>query len=229
MRVGGGMADENLYEVIATALMEGIESGKYPPGSPLPSEADLRQQYGATPTTIRRALQVLEIAGLTRGERGRGVYVRFYERAEVDGGTAAGGVLEAGAPVLVSIVQPGQRLAELMPGVTSLVRRRSGADAGVTSFYPRRLVDLVPELGEPVPLTERDETLLARAGVTITSRRAEVIARMPTRRESGRLGLTPSTPLLEELVVLADAEGTVHVVREALYPGDRYRLALELR
>ncbi|MEV0996767.1 GntR family transcriptional regulator [Nonomuraea sp. NPDC050202] len=223
------MAEQSTYEAIAAALFQEIEQGRLRPGDPLPSEAALRAQWGVTPTTVRRALRELEVAGLTRGESGRGVFVRAYERAavEVD---RAGGVAEAGAQTVdVSVVQPTSALAELLPGITSFVRRRSSNHPGLSTYYPRPLIKRIPALGEPVPLGEPDEELLAQAGIVIADREAEVVSRMPVPREARLLGLPPGTPVMEVLVVLLDAEGGVQAVREALYPADRYRLRLRMR
>ncbi|MFI6900250.1 GntR family transcriptional regulator [Nonomuraea sp. NPDC050394] len=225
----GGMADQSAYEAIAAALFLDIEEGRLRPGDRLPSEAALRQQHGVTPTTIRRALQELEIAGLTRGEVGRGVFVRSYDRAAVEAAAACSVVEAAAQPVEVSLIQPAPNLVELLPGTTSLVRRRSSTHPGLATYYPRHLVERIPALGEPAALSEPDEDLLANAGIVITGREAEVVGRMPTRWEAGMLGLVPGTPVLEVVVALADADGAVQVVREALYAGDRYRLRFRMR
>lgn len=222
------MADGNLYEVIAAALIERIESGEYSPGSPLPSEAELRQQYGATPTTVRRVLQELQNAGLIYSVRGRGVYVRTYERTPVDVGPA-GGEREFGADVEVQIMRTPPHIADLMPGVTTVVRRRAAGGGLRASYYPRDLVDRVPDLAEPGPLPEPDVVLLARAGVDVSEAHADVVARMPTRQETDVLALLPATPVLEYVAALADPDGAVRVVREALYAGDRHKLRLNGR
>jgi DNA-binding GntR family transcriptional regulator len=84
-------------------------------------------------------------------------------------------------------------------------------------------------LADPAPLPLADHALLRAAGVEIVDQQAEVVARMPTRAEAAALALPPSTPVLEYLVTLVDADGAVRVVREALYAGDRHKLRLKLR
>lgn len=224
-----GVVEGTRYEDIAGRLIDRIESGDYAPGDQLPSEAELRQEFGgASANTVRQALAVLARAGLTRAERGRGVFVRTYDRVPVDVGPA-GGEREFGSDVEVQIQRIPPHIADLMPGVTTVVRRRALGGALRFSYYPRDLVDLVPELAEPAALPEPDDVLLARAGVGVTQGPADVVARMPTRQEAATLALPSATPVLEYVVTLVDADGAVRVVREALFAGDRHKLRLKLR
>jgi DNA-binding GntR family transcriptional regulator len=64
------------YGKIAASLLERIESGEFPPGTLLPSEAELQKHYGAAQATVRHAVAVLREAGIAEAERGVGVWVR---------------------------------------------------------------------------------------------------------------------------------------------------------
>ncbi|MFI9845090.1 GntR family transcriptional regulator [Nonomuraea sp. NPDC051941] len=226
----GGMADGYKYEDIAAALIARIESGEYAPGDRLPSESELRREFDdANPATVRSALRVLHDAGLTRTERARGVYVRTYDRVAVD--VAAGGGT-SGNPihqVEVTTLQTPRHIGELMEGEGPVIRRTSTRAPLVKSYYPRGLVDVVPELGEPHELAETDDELMKRAGLKVMSKTAQVIARMPTRNEAAALGLIPGTPVLHVITALTDTTtGTAVAVREAVYPGDQAKLRLDL-
>ncbi|MFB9722322.1 GntR family transcriptional regulator [Planobispora longispora] len=72
------------HQQIAHDLRERIEQGEFPPGSPVPSEAALRRQYGASRNTVRRALYNLEQERLVVARHGSGRYVSFPERPERD-------------------------------------------------------------------------------------------------------------------------------------------------
>lgn len=63
------------YEEIADDLRRRIASGEFPPGSKLPSRAQLREQYEVTPPVIDRAMQILRVLGITESLAGVGVYV----------------------------------------------------------------------------------------------------------------------------------------------------------
>jgi DNA-binding GntR family transcriptional regulator len=59
------------YLVIAAQLRERIEVGTYSPGSVLPSNRQLRAEFGVADGTIRRALAELDRLGLTVARQGR--------------------------------------------------------------------------------------------------------------------------------------------------------------
>lgn len=59
------------YLVIAAQLREHIEVGTYSPGSVLPSNRQLRVEFGVADGTIRRALKELDRLGLTVARQGR--------------------------------------------------------------------------------------------------------------------------------------------------------------
>lgn len=60
------------YKTITDALRRRITEGEFPPGSRIPSEAELRQEYGVARNTLRRALADLEREGLLIAMPGRG-------------------------------------------------------------------------------------------------------------------------------------------------------------
>src|SRR6266536_6221985 len=69
-------SDRPVYKQIADHLRAAIARGRLGEGDRLPSEAQLMDHYGVARMTVRNALQLLEMEGLTRAEHGRGVYVR---------------------------------------------------------------------------------------------------------------------------------------------------------
>jgi GntR family transcriptional regulator len=64
-----------VYQRIAGELREGITSGAYGPGSRLPSETELMDQWRVSRLTARKAVRVLVSEGLAEAEPGKGVYV----------------------------------------------------------------------------------------------------------------------------------------------------------
>jgi DNA-binding GntR family transcriptional regulator len=64
------------YEKVAADLRQKIESGQYPPGSRLPSRAELRIIYDISDTVSDKALMILRAAGLVETLPGVGVFVR---------------------------------------------------------------------------------------------------------------------------------------------------------
>lgn len=67
--------DRTRYEAIAHALLTGISSGQYPPGSLLPTEAQLCADYGVSRETVRSAMRQLIELGLVTRRKGIGTRV----------------------------------------------------------------------------------------------------------------------------------------------------------
>ncbi|HEY6274913.1 MAG TPA: winged helix-turn-helix domain-containing protein [Streptosporangiaceae bacterium] len=66
---------EPVYRQIAGIIRGRIESGRYPPGSLVPSIERIRQETGCAVLTIRKAVQLLESEGLVRVVPGKGTFV----------------------------------------------------------------------------------------------------------------------------------------------------------
>ena len=71
------------YRQVATVVRERIESGSYPPGSQLPTEASLVEEFGVARDTVRRAMALLAEDGLVVTSHGRGSYVRADDNQEI--------------------------------------------------------------------------------------------------------------------------------------------------
>src|SRR5690606_13631273 len=64
-----------LYFQLAESLRAAIDSGIYGPGSKLPTESELCEQYDVSRSVVRQALQSLARDNLIETERGRGAFV----------------------------------------------------------------------------------------------------------------------------------------------------------
>ncbi len=60
---------------VADQIIDGIVSGKYPPGSRLPTELELCAATGVSRATLREAMKSLQQLGVTSIEQGRGSFV----------------------------------------------------------------------------------------------------------------------------------------------------------
>lgn len=67
---------EPAYLQIANTLSEEIAAGLYRAGDQLPTEPQLRAQYGVSPATVRRAIGILLDRGLVTTTQGKGTFVR---------------------------------------------------------------------------------------------------------------------------------------------------------
>ncbi|MED4602771.1 FadR/GntR family transcriptional regulator [Paenibacillus validus] len=69
------MSKEKLSQIISRDLLNMIESGKFPPGSKLPTEMELAAHFGVSRIPIREALSVLRAAGVINSRQGGGSFV----------------------------------------------------------------------------------------------------------------------------------------------------------
>ena len=85
------MKDERLYHSVATNITRRIDEGVFPPGSRLPGERELAEQFGVSRATIREAEIALQALGRLKIKTGSGVYVLDASAAKY------GGIPEASA------------------------------------------------------------------------------------------------------------------------------------
>lgn len=70
---------ETKTQRVTRVLAERIEAGQYPPGEKLPSNAQLREEFGVSQQVIRLAVDRLKERGLLELRFGVGLYVRGSE------------------------------------------------------------------------------------------------------------------------------------------------------
>lgn len=78
---GGEEMKQPLYQQIYNDLERAIQTGKFPPGSQLPTEKELSAEYQVSRITSKRALTELELAGHIYRVRGKGSFVQ--EKTEI--------------------------------------------------------------------------------------------------------------------------------------------------
>lgn len=64
------------YAQIADDLKQRIDAGEYPPGTPIPTQRQLAEDYGVHQTTAAKAVSALRWLGVVEGAQGRRVFVR---------------------------------------------------------------------------------------------------------------------------------------------------------
>ena len=115
------------YAQVVAEIKRRIESGVYEPGSLLPSEHQLVQEFGVSRPTIVKSLGELRQEGWIGTEQGRGSFVRGRPAlADVERSRPAGDVLELPeTQVAGELVQAGVKVAPLH--VTTLLKLERGA------------------------------------------------------------------------------------------------------
>ncbi len=73
---------EPAYVQLANILRRQIAEGTYRPGDQLPSEGQLCAQYGVSPMTVRRVINMLAESGLVTAFQGKGTFVKPLDLGE---------------------------------------------------------------------------------------------------------------------------------------------------
>jgi len=228
-------AREPLYRRVYQTLHDQILAERWPPGSLLPNEPALAQQFSVSRVTIRRSLAELEREGLIERRRGHGTTVRSRwpsppVHAHVSGFVAS--IKSLVAQTEVEILHFGfaaapagvARSLELEPETPALhmirLRRFGGgpychqvnwlrADVGerldAADVAARGLVPVYEELGL-MPRTAEQRCFARAAGTTVAS----------------LLEVTASAPVLGLERIFRDADGKPFDFMTGLYRSDRF-------
>lgn len=240
------------YRRIAAELRARIESGALRPGEAVRSESELRDEYGATRVTVRRALALLRADGLIGTEQGRGAVVRPRPRVRM---LTAGGNFRAhrhtgaanfNAEAAAQGLRPEQRITAVeRVAAPDEIAARLGLSEAAEVIVRRRLFlidDRPMQLVDgyyPATLfagTEVESPARIRGGVArlvedpagplrrrITRFVEDLDIRMPTLHEADTLDIAPGIPLARVLrTTLTAPDGEPVEVLDSRVPSDRH-------
>jgi GntR family transcriptional regulator len=227
------------YAQVIDELRRRIESGEYPPGSLLPSEHQLSDEFHIARPTVVRALRVLRDDGWIETQQGKGSFVRgrpalagLEARRPGEDALNRDEADEAGDPIGGATATPPPRITALLglaDDVRVIIRRRLVRLDGepselVTWWVPAALADGT-DLAGAAPLRGGVRAHLARRkGVRIDHVLEQVVARHPTSQEAKLLGVAKTAAMLTLYVTGRDATGAPVLVLEVVMPGDRHEL-----
>lgn len=211
------------WATVAAQLRNAIDEGRHAPGSRLPSERALSEQFGVSRVTMRRAIAELEGEGLLRVARGSGAYVRAdmpvrfqlgdkvrfskdltATDANLTRKVASAREVPATADIAARLnLQPGEMVLDMC--VVAY------ADALPVSVVMRSCsAKRFPGLAEKFAAMGSFTAALKEYGVTDYWRRStDITARMPTEVEARLLQQSRLTPVLAYVGEDIDAGGTV--------------------
>jgi DNA-binding GntR family transcriptional regulator len=225
------------YAQIVNTIQRRIGEGTYPPGTLLPSEAQLVREFAVSRPTVVRALEVLRTQGWIDREHGRGSFVR--NRAVLADRTRPGKLIidEAGSAGHGILLDVGRTPAP--PAVATLLRTPPETPA----LLRRQLIERDGEPSELVsawfPLDVAEGTDLARSGPVpggshqhlhaVKRLRFDHVAerirsRLATAEESRLLKIAKRSAVLNLLLVVYDADDRPLEVVDAVLPGDLHEL-----
>ncbi|MFV0492698.1 MAG: GntR family transcriptional regulator [Pseudorhodobacter sp.] len=225
------------YAALAEALLDDIQSGRYPVGSLLPPETDLCREFDVSRHTVREALRRLVDLGLLSRQAGVGTTVRANRIAS-------------------RYVQTGENASDLMRYVRDVNLHISGSDDVIAtgnlasligSSEGRAWLHLTGERfmsDDPTPIALTDiwiarpyrgvadglvtpsEPIYAmierRYGLTTAEIRQRVEAVILTDEATGRLGVAPGAPGLRITRTYVADSGEIYETAISLHPGERF-------
>lgn len=227
------------YAQVVAEIKRRIDRGDYPPGSLLPSEHQLVEEFSVSRPTIVKSLSALRLDGWIETQQGRGSFVRGRPALEgAERSRPAGDVLELPETELSGeLVQAGVKVAPLH--VTTLL----GLDRGAKAFLRQRLLS---HDGEAIELASAWLPLDLAAGTDLTSAELlneslrhhlrtrkkirfdhaveRITARHPSAEESSLLSMSADSPVLGVLVTVYDATREPILVADLVLPGERHEL-----
>lgn len=209
-----------LHERIAGALRSDIVRGVYPPGSKLPTEAELSLLHGAGRGTIRAALQAVEAEGLVSARRGSGRVVlnagvsqpfdelrSFAQWARATGRSPGGRFVTR----LLRKAEPAEAAAlQVSPDADVLYTIRLRTLDGAPVFvehctYPDWLAATITGLDENCPSVTAEVRRLTGT-VAVTATHTLDLARAD-QTDADLLGCQPGDPVLRRRAVTRRADG----------------------
>lgn len=233
------------FREIASEIRRAIIGGQYPPGTLLPAEPELAEQFGASRSLVNRAMQALAAEGMVRPRQGRGTVVTWlppfvhsparYSRQAREGGNARGAFdaevrrigLEPQHEIVTEHAEPPEEIAEslgLPSGqVNCLVRRRRLLASGIpvrlnASWFPLEIAaGTVLEEAGPV-IVGGVKSALAELGHPQTEASERIMVRLPTDGEAAALEISPERTVLDIVHTGKTADGRVVEVTTTVSP-----------
>lgn len=236
------------YLQIADQLRDAITSGRYEPGTRLPSSRDLEEQHGAALSTVRKALDVLVYEGLVEPRHGSGVFVRTFKpirrrsvsRLAAERWGAGHAIWEADTEGRALVVD--QVTVQVVAAPPAEVAQLLGLDedAPVVKRSRRFVLDGKPvllsrsflpaELVEGTAIMRPDSgpggiyARLAERGHAPARFQEEIVSRMPTQAETEELAIAAGTPVFRVTRVAFSEDGRPVEVNEMMLDASAYVL-----
>jgi GntR family transcriptional regulator len=236
-----------LYQQVAAAIRQGIAEGEFPPGTPLPSEAQLIERYEVSRPTVRNAIAALRSEGLIEVRHGKGSFVKGMPTPPL---TIERTITRAGktfTPGHTSWEQPHKptvyrtettsttgpllelREGEALFGVDRvLIDPATGARALHRVLIPFATAENVPSLADaPDTALEEIYAALTAGGHKLTWSET-VRARMPQADERSALELPDATPVIHTMRVTHGTDHQPLILEELRASGSQAQLSYSI-
>jgi GntR family transcriptional regulator len=221
------------YLRIHADLRDRITTGRWAPGTALPAQRELADEFGVSIMTLRQALQLLTEDGLIDARHGSGTFVaaRYaYElghlRSFADDLAAAGAQISTRLLAAQVIAPPGPVSARLGAPAEVLRLRRLRLAEGrplivQTSYLPASLAGGL----DPADISERGlYTVLAEHGLAVARADETITPTVLGPLDARDLARPQSSPALLSHRISFTADGLPIVDDQVLLPGDSFAI-----
>lgn len=227
-----------LHEVVHTSIRDRILSGELGAGDPLPSEAELGAQFGASRGPVRQAIAALSAEGLIHTGRGRVPVVSDGPLAQ-----SIDDFFSFSSWVTAMGHRPGQHTLEVaLRAASPLVAAELGLHERdqVVELVRVRSIDgepamierssFIPDVGRMLFELDLDSgslfEMLIDRGVPLDRGRHTVDAVAADELDADQLAVTPGAPLLRVRRTTSSDEGVALETSEDRYRPDRATLSI---
>lgn len=232
-----------LYVQLREVLRDAIDDGRWGADEPLPTEAELQEQYHLSRSTVRQALADLVRDGLLVRYPGRGTFARRPNMV-----LGMHGFLSFSADLAARGIEHSRRVIALERTTVPIASRvfvpelagvdvvrvfevRSGNALPMVVFnnyFPLpKFAFLLENEAEVRNPTGSLRDFVKAHGIVYVRAVGEVNAVKPTVRDAKLLELEPGAPVVEIATKTSDASGEVVEYSRGLIRADRYPLTLE--
>jgi GntR family transcriptional regulator len=226
-----------LYLQLRDALLDRIAAGEWRPGATIPNENDLAQEFGVSPGTVRKALDLLESERVLTRRQGRGTFVNDQGSSEL--AHRFSNIVTANDDRIVACATPGP-IVEDSASPLDCARLRLGPEAKVyrirrVLFHARHPLmvedarvpaDLFPGLPEQAEAAKSVALLAKQYGLLLGNAEERIAIGAADKVCADDLKLTAGSPILVLDRVVATVDGRAIEWRVGYCnPGNRHYVA----
>ncbi|WP_421385934.1 GntR family transcriptional regulator [Aeromonas veronii] len=235
------MSKKPMYRQIADTIQQWIAQGELAPGDALPTEAELREQFGVSRVTVRQALKQLTELNVIESIQGSGSYVRqekvnydiyqltsLYEKVTDQAAETHSDILAF--EVIKASSELAERLNLLEGALVYYVKRvRFIRQIAVTLEETWMPLALFPDLSYAVMQGSKYHYIEEVKQLVIDRSEQEIIPVLPSEQVVEALGIDPAKPIIEKVSRGFLQDGTVFEFSRNFFKSDDYKFTLVAR
>ncbi|QWA13377.1 GntR family transcriptional regulator [Sodalis ligni] len=237
---------ESLYQRVARELVQNIASGKYLPGSLLPSELELCEQFNVSRHTIREALR--ELTALELVSRRKGVGTLVVPKGDENGHSHSLASLEDLLTLAKTNLRVVKKIDEIVaddelaqtigcrPGsrwlhIASIREDSKKKDAPIcwTDSYASPDYAKVRQLVRSDPFSLISDLIEKHYGIKSEEVRQTITAIGVLPKMAKALGVEPGSPAMRIVRRYIDISGNTFETTVSVHPAERYTCSIVLK